>query len=548
MSLRWWPSAALPRACCVAGLLLLACRSEPQPPSAASGAAPPRRGGTIVLAAGSDVQGFNELLASDQRSTADVLEQLFLRLFEEQPDYEQHPPTMRPLLAESYQWSEDRKTLTVHLRPGVSWSDGTPLTADDVLFTWQAQTAKEVAWNYSFVKDAIAAVEVVDPLTVRYRFREVYATQLLDVNEGFILPRHAWKELPFAEWRKRGDWFREHLVTDGPFRLAAWSPAQELVLEPNPRYFEPGLPRLGRVVIRVIPDQANQLAQLEAGSVDFVQGVPPSEAGRLRSNSHLQLLTFWNRQYDYIAWNTKNPLFADPEVRRALTLAIDRQAMIDAIWHGYARPSCSPILSSVWAHNAQLAPWPYDPQEARRIFAAKGWKERDGILTRDGKRFSFELSTNASNRIRTDATVMIQAQLAKVGIEAKPLVLDANALTERNLAHRFDATLSGWAIDTALDLRAFFHSAEADGGYNFGSYANPEVDRLIDQVRRERDLAAAKPLFDRLQEILHREQPYTFLWEPQRICAARQEVRDARPNALEVYFNLHEWWLAATAR
>lgn len=510
----------------------------------------PTAGGTLVIAAVTDVQGFNDLVSSDHRATAEVIEQLYLRLFAEQPDYEQHPPTMKPALAEAWEFSPDRKLLTVRLREGLRWSDGAPITAEDVRFTWQAQVSPEVAWNYSFVKDAIEEVAAVDRRTVRFRFREAYATQLLDANEGVILPRHVWGQLPFADWRRRADWFRDHLVVSGPFRLASWRPAQELVLEANPSYFEPERPRLARVVYRIVPDSASQLAQLEAGAVDFVASLPAAEAERIRRHPQLQLLTYWNRQYDYLCWNLRRPLFAEAEVRRALTLAIDRQALIDTIWRGHARPSLSPILSSIWAHNRSLEPWPYDPAEARRLLAAHGWADRDGdgVLERDGRPFVFELTTNAGNRIRADAAVMIQAQLAKVGVAVEPRTLDQNTLTQKNLAHDFDATLSGWAIDTALDLRAFFHSAEAAGGYNFGGYSNPEVDRLIDAVRREVDLAAAKPLFDRIQEILHLEQPYTFLWEPQRLVGARRNLRDAQPNALGSTFNLAEWWLAPAPR
>jgi peptide/nickel transport system substrate-binding protein len=525
----------------LAALVALACGGAPAPDTPSAGRT------TLVSASLSDLQGLNELVAADARFTGEILEQMFLRLFEEQPDFEHHPPTFAPSLAESWSLSPDGLELTVRLRPGLVWSDGVPITAEDVRFTHAAQTSPEVAWSYAFAKDSIAAVEVVDPLTVRFRLREAYATALLDVNEGGILPAHVWGRLPFAEWRRQADWFRQNLVVSGPFILDSWTPSQEVVLRRNPRYHRSGLPRLERVVVRIVPDQANQMAQLLGGQLDFVFGVAPARTAELAGRSDIALRAYWNRQYDFICWNTRRPLFADPEVRRALTLAIDRQALVDALWHGHARVSNSPILSTVWAYDRTLVPWPHDPAEARRLLAARGWADRDGdgVLDRDGERFAFELTTNGGNRIRSDAAVMIQAQLAKVGIEARPRTLDGNTLNEITTSHRFDATLSGWGIDTSLDLRFAFHSAESEGGYNFGGYANPEVDRLIDEVRRQRDLAAAKPIFDRLQQILHREQPYTFLWEPQRISAARAELRDVQSNALATYFHLEEWWFEA---
>ncbi|MCZ7649902.1 MAG: ABC transporter substrate-binding protein [Thermoanaerobaculia bacterium] len=503
-------------------------------------------GGTLVAATLTDLQGVNELVSADNRFTGEILEQLFPRLLEEQPDFESGPPSFAPRLAESWVRSADGREIVFRLREGLTWSDGVPLTAEDVRFTYEAQTSPAVAWSYAHVKDAIESVDVLDPRTVRFRFREVYATQLLDANEGGILPKHVWGARPFASWRENADWFRDHLVVSGPFRLASWRPAQEIVLERNPRYFEPGLPRLDRVVFRVVPDQGAQLAQLQGGGLDFVLGVPPARATEIEADPALELLRFWNRQYDYVAWNTRRPLFADPAVRRALTLGIDRQGLVDALWYGQARPAVSPVLSTSWAFKRGLEPWPYDPAEAGRLLEAAGWVDRDGdgVREKEGRRFAFDLVTNAGNRVRVDAAVMIQAQLARVGIEVRPRPLDLNTLNERALAHEFDAILSGWGIDTSMDLRFAFHSEEAEGGYNFGGYANPEVDRLIDSVRRQADLEAAKPLFDRLQEILHEEQPYTLLWEPRRLAAARSTLRDAQPNALATFFRLEEWWLA----
>jgi len=338
-------------------------------------------------------------------------------------------------------------------------------------------------------------------------------------------------------------------VVSGPFRLSAWRPGQEVVLERNERFHDPQRPRLDRVRFRVVPDQPAQVEQLIAGSLDFLPAVPPQSAARLAASPGVELLVFPGRQYDYICWNTLRPPFDDAEIRRALTLGIDRQALVDVLWKGYARIAAGPILVGVWARSPELSPWPYDPREARRLLAARGYADRDGdgILERDGKPFRFDLDTNSSNRLRTEALVLIQEQLRRIGVDARPRTYEIQTLTERNLRHEFDATLSGWAVDTTLDLRTYFHSSEADGGYNFGAWSHPEVDRLIEEVRKVDAIADAKPLFARIQAILHAEQPYTFLWEPQRLAAVRRELAEAEPNALSPYFNLSRWWRRAPA-
>ena len=509
-------------------------------PSAAPGTA---RAATAVGATIADLSGVNELVASDIQFTTDVLDQLFVQLLDEQADFADHPPTFAPELARSYDWSDDHLALTFHLREDARWSDGVPMTAEDVRWTWQAQTSPEVAWSYGDLKDGITDVEVVDPHTVRFRFKAAYSHQLTDAIDGKILPKHVWGQVPFAAWRESAAWFRDHLVTSGPFRLAEWRPGEELVLVRNENYFDPALPKLDRVIFRVAPDAATHIEQLLAGTLDFACGITPSDAARITDRKDLRVIAFDNRQYDYIAWNLLRAPFDDREIRRALTLAIDRQALVDTLFKGYARVASSPIPSNIWAHDRTLTPLPYAPAESRRILAQQGFADRDGdgVLERDGRPFAFELTTNSSNRIRTAALVLIQEQLRRVGVAATPRTMEIHALTEANREHEFDATVSGWAIDTTLDFRPYFHSTESAGGYNIGSYGNAEVDRLLDTSRRAPSPEAALPDLVRLQQILHADQPYTFLWEPQRLCAVRADLEEVRPNALSAYFNLPEW-------
>lgn len=514
----------------------LGCQSDRSSPRT-------ERSAIAVGATIADLSGVNELLAADVQFTTDIHDQLFLQLLSEQADFTEHPPTFAPELATGYDWSDDHRALTFHLRKDAVWSDGVPITSADVRWTWQAQTSPDIAWSYADLKDAIVDVEVIDPHTVRFHFRDAYATQLLDAIEGKILPKHAWEALPFSEWRQKSDWFRDHLVTSGPFVLAAWRPGEEVALARNERYFEPALPKLDKVIFRLAPDAATHVDQVLAGALDFACGVTAADAARVAQRRDLRIVAFDNRQYDYLCWNTLREPFNEPEIRRALTLAIDRQALVDALFKGYARVASSPIPSNFWAHDPAVVPLPYDPAEASRILAQRGFRDSDGdgIVDRRGRPFAFELTTNSSNRTRTAALVMIQEQLRKVGIAATPRTIEIHALTEANREHRFDGTLSGWAIDTTLDLKPYFHSSESDGGYNFGSYRNAEVDRLLDAARRASSPEAALPDLLSVQKLLDADQPYTFLWEPQRICVVRADLADVRPNAISAYFNLPEW-------
>jgi peptide/nickel transport system substrate-binding protein len=530
-------------------VLLVGCGRTSQPagdaPPAAPFASAPVRGGEATAATAIDLEVVNELIDNGNDLTSEVVHQLFAKLAYENPDFATQPPTFRPGLAERWEWSPDHRSLTFHLRQGATWSDGTAITADDVRFTWEAQRSPEVGWIYAEIKEAIRDVEVVDAATVRFHFDRVYTAMFHEAVEGVILPKHAWSALPFAEWRQRPEWFAENLVVSGPFTLGPRQPGQQLTLLRNPRHYDQERPRLDALHFRVLPDKPSQLLAIESGAIDFVSGVPAGEADRLAANADVALHRVWARHFEYLAWNVENPLFADPNVRRALTLAIDRQAIVDTVWRGNARIGFSPFLARTWATNQALAPLPYDPAEATRLLAAAGWRDADGdgVLDRDGRPFRFALVTNTGNQPRADTQVLIQAQLAKVGVAVEPRLVEGATLTGDLIAHRFDATIGGWAIDTTMNARYYFHSEEAEGGYNFGAYRNPELDRLLVAATEQPDPATAKPILDQIQEILHRDQPYTFLVEPQRLHASRQRLQGVTPDALFVFGSVADWWV-----
>ena len=497
---------------------------------------------TLVVASGRGFDGPNELVdPSPGQIEQEIRSALLLNLLQERPDYQQHPPTFAPELARSWRFSPDRLALTFRLRDDARWSDGTPITAEDVRFTWQAQTSPEVGWTAAYVKERIRDVEVVGPKTVRFHFTAVYPRQLLDANEGFVLPKHLWSRLPFARWGESADWFAQNLAVSGPFTIERSRPGEELVLARNPRYYRPGRPRLERLVFRVVPEEATRIQDLLAGNAHVVEGVPPDRVDEVEQDPEARVVALWARAYTFVVWNTRRPPFDDAAVRRALTQAIDREALVEALWGGHARVAVSPIPSSVWAHLHELEPWPYDPQAARRTLEERGFRDSDGdgILERGGKPFSFELSTLSTTQLRRDAVVLIQQQLRRAGIDARPAFQEPGTHVARLGEHDFEGALVSVAIDTGLDMRYAFHSGP-EGDSNWGRYANPELDRLLDRIAREPDPARALALYHEAQRLLHRDQPYTFLWEPRSLIGLAERLV-ATPSALRTLEGLDEW-------
>ncbi len=505
----------------------------------------PVRGGTVVIGVPSDVENWNPYLTTTAFSS-DLLTLLYPTLAVEQTDYREHPPSFAPWLASAWEWSDDGLVLTLTIDRRARWNDGTAVTADDVVFTWKAQTDEQVAWPGATIKTDIAGVEAVDEHTVRVRFLRRYPYQLMDLNDGHVLPSHMWRSTMFADWTEV-DW-AERAASAGPFRLGRHVRQQEIVLERNPAYWRDGLPRLDRVVFRIVPSQSSLVTLLEAGELDVVNGLPPSEAGRLKDGGRLQVVSYPGRSYTYVGWNTTHPFLADVRVRRALSLAIDRQAIVDSVLRGFGRLAAGPVLSDMWAFNHDLAPVPFDPERARALLAEAGWRDADGdgvVERADGARLSFELLTNQENDRRRDVTVLIAADLARIGVEAVPRLLEWGALLARQRSGEFAAYVSTWREGTQVDLWDVWHSSdEPEASFNYVRYHNPEVDRLLDEVDEVSDAADQKPLLDRIQLLVVGDQPYTWLYEADGIVGASHRVRGAQFNDATPYFNLEEWWVA----
>jgi peptide/nickel transport system substrate-binding protein len=461
----------------------------------------------------------------------------------EQPDYQLHPPSFAPRLATSWEFSADNRDLTFHLRPDARWSDGTPVTAEDVRFTFLAQNDPRVDSVGMEIKDFIKDVEVMDPHTVRFHFSRVYPYQLMDANDGHIVPAHAWGKVPFDKWRTTD--FEKILVTGGPFRLAAHIPQQTIVLQRDPTYWNAPRPYLDRLVFRILPDMAGQLAQLFAGDVDLVPSVAPQEADRVVADPDLRLVEYPSRLWGLVGWNNRRSMFADRRVRRALSLGINRKALVDTVFRGHAKLATGPVLSSMWAFDRSLPQLPYDQAQAAALLAQAGWRDTngDGILDRSDKVFAFDLLYPAANTLRRQMALLIQADLARLGIKVRPVQVEFTSLISRAEAGDFDAVLWVWEEATKIDLTSTWSTpSPGQGSNNFIGYSNPEVDRLIAVAREEPDYTRAKVLLDRIQEAIVADQPVTFLYEANRLVATSRRLEGADINAAGVFFNIDDWY------
>lgn len=509
------------------------------------GSKSPEPGGELVIGLLSDPKTLNPLVASSIEAK-NIIGLMYMTLLDEQGDF----LSFEPRLAREWEFSSDSLVITFHLRDDVVWHDGEPVTAEDVRFTWELEKDTLVAWSGRNLKDRIKNVEVVDANTVSFHFDARYPYQLMDANDGVILPKHVLENVPRREIRTAP--VGREPVGNGPFRFVRWVSEQYIELEKNPLYFEKGRPYLARVVFRIVPDMTTLVTQLKSGEIDCLESIPTDAVAEIKSAyPDIEIISYRSRHHNFVSWNLDAPLFGDRDTRRALAMAVNTGEMIQTLWGGLAEPSVGPMHPVLWAHDPSMTPIPFDPEGAAKILEAKGWKDQDGdgVLDKDGRPFEIEMITNQGNQLRSDIMTMVQEYLRKIGVRVHPRSFEWNTFIGRVVSGEYQSCVLGWKVGTKADLTNFWHSSSMPpGGYNISRYRNAEVDSLIDLARTTLDPDVARPVWYRCQRIIYDDQPILFLSVPHEVVGLRRGYRGVKPNAIGFFVNLHEWYISDEGR
>lgn len=496
-------------------------------------------GGTVVIGITGDLDTFNPLYTESslgQEITHLVL--LGLADLNENLEFE-------PELASSWESSPDNLELTYHLRKDAVWSDGVPITAEDVKFTFDLLKDTLVASPNQGVADFIKKVVVEDSFTVTFQFTQAYPTEIFD-TAGEILPKHILENADRSSLREHP--FGRQPVASGPFKLKRWLTQQVIELVPNEKYFA-NRPYLDRVVFKIVPNDINLLTQLKTGEVDVVMGVPVEEVSQIeKENPNINISQVSGRVYHYVGYNEANPLFADVNIRRALTMAINRNEIIDGLLYGFGQPCFGHLPPMIkWAYNSDIQPIPYDPKLSEKIFQKAGWtdSDNDGWLDRNGKDFEFVLETNSGNQLKSDVAVVIQEQLRKVGVKVKIEALEWSAYLDDLRNGDFDAHVGAWSTSLYIDPTPVFHSS-ATNMFNWTRYSNPAVDQLIETGREEMDQAKAAVIWKDMQRLIYEDQPYTFLYWIDKVVAVNNRFQNVNPIPLSSLYKLEKWYIKSS--
>ena len=504
-------------------LLSLACR-RPETVGRAS---------TVFYASGADLQSINPLFTVHPLAKAVQKHVLFHTVAS-------YDSTLQPVprLA-AWEWNADRTQLTLAVRRDVWWHDGTPTTARDVAWTLEMARHPDVAYPRARDLAQVAEVAVMDSFTVALHFRRSQATFPDVLTDLAILPAHRLETTEPA--RVRQSPFNTSPVGNGPFAFVEHRPNQRWVFRRAERFpAELDRPKIEQLVIAVVDEPTTKLAALTSGELD-VAGISPAHAAFVREDRRLRVVDYPVLFVYALVWNMRRAPFDDARVRRALTLALDRQSIVDAALYGFGTVAEGPVPP---AHPwyASAAPLNHDLEAARRLLDEAGWRHgADGIRERDGRRFDFALTTVGSGDNALEQ--MIQAQLRRLGVAVtiRQLELTTFLATAQGEARAFDALVIGIPGDLSLGYVAALFEGDMPGPQAYAGYASVEFDAAVARARAAETEDGVRTGWQEAQRVLVRDHPTTWLYHARGLQGVNRRVRAAPPDLRGELADIVRW-------
>ncbi len=449
-------------------------------------------------------------------------------------------------LAEKWEISPDNKSITFYLRKNVKWHDGADFTAEDVKFTYEFMISDETPTSYDGDFRKIKNFEIIDDYTVKVTYDEPYSPALNSWGM-WIMPSHLLKGINPAK-----STLQRNPIGTGPYRFEEWDTGKTVTLTAFDNYFE-GRPKIDKIIFRIIPDQATQFMELLNGSID-IMSLNPMQATKQTNNpryiNQYSTYSYLDNAYTYIGYNLRKEPFNDIRVRKALSYATPKEDIVNGIIFGKGVVATGPYKPGTYWYNPNVEKYDYNLEKARQLLKEAGYtdKNNDGILEKNGKKLEFELITNQGNTTRSQIAEILQRSWAEIGVKVNIRILEwATFINEYINKGNFSAIVMGWTIVQDPDIFDVWSSSRCGGnGLNFICYKNEEVDRLLEVGQRTYDLKERKMAYDKIQEILADEAPYTFLYVPDSNTALSKRFKNIYPAPAGISYNFIDWYVPKT--
>ena len=452
--------------------------------------------------------------------------------------------------------SPDGRTLTYHLMPHATWSDGAPVTSADVAFTFHALMNPNNNVPTRIGYDRIVRIETPDPLTVRVVLNAPYAPALYlfkGLAQGAIVPKHVLEKYPDINRVA----FNTHPVTSGPYLLRSWEHGTSMHFDANPSYFR-GAPKIPHVVFTFIPDQNTLLSQLRTHEIDLAYDFSPYSISQLRNLPGVVVTSASTLHWEHMAFNVKQPPLDDRRVRLALCYGMDERSIFDNVYHGMGRPGPTDQNPDYGWSDKSLDYWPYDPARAAALLDAAGWRMgADGIRHKAGRPLELVISTVNGVKTRESIEVILQSEWRKLGVQLDvknypaPTLFAPAGAGGLLYGGKTQITIFTWADSIPDPDDETFTSPDMlpPKGQNVSFYQNARIRTAQQAALRTYDPVVRKRYYLQIQRILLDEVPqYTFDWLPE-IDAANVDLHGLKPSPVgSDFWNIADWTFGGGAQ
>ncbi len=479
---------------------------------------------TLNLSISSNPSKLNPILSNDSASS-EISMWLFNGLFKYDKDGK-----ITLDLAKSYKFETPTK-LIIKLRENVKWHDGVEVTSKDVLFTYNQIMNPKVYTSIKSNYKEVKSVKALDKYTIEVVYKKPYFKALVSWMIG-LLPQHILKD----EKDLMTSSFNKAPIGTGPYKIDKFEANKDIVLNANENYFE-GKPKIDKIHYKFLPDTNTSFLFLKQKRLD-IGGLTPIQLKRQideEFKKEFKIIEKPSFGYSYLGFNLRKEKFKNPKLREAISLAIDKQELIDILFFGHAKIAKGPFLPGSFAYNDKVKDDGYDLQRAKALLKKLGYDKNNP--------FTFELTTNTGNETRINAAQIIQYQLEKANIKMKIRVMEWQAFLNTVVHPRnFDAVLLAWSLSLMPDAYPLWHTnSDKLGRFNLVGYRNKEVDKLIEEGSTTVDRKKLSKIYKKIYKKIANDLPYIFLYIPNTISVVNKDIKNIKPALTGIMHNQKDW-------
>jgi len=538
----------------ILGLLLFAWSCEKESPVGSE---------RIVIGLSSDISSFNPLFAFSV-DEGSISELLYLSLANFTWDDEKGSIKPEPMLAKSWEWSDDSSSITFNLRNDVYWSDVKKFYSGDVVFSYDVYSDPDVqsrlygTFNDFYTDesnhiDIKKTFEVTDSFKIKINFLP-NSTPTLSETVFPLIPKHIFEKIERKNIATSEENFKP--VSSGPFVLNNWDKNQSIKLKVNRKSFLNNPKVIDEIIFRIVPDYNSRLTQLKKGEIDLVELIKTEDINELMKNDHLRIVPQKGREYDYIGWSNidhevfrstgkikPHKILGSSAVRKALTYAINRKEILDEYLLGFGQQAVGPVSSIFKEAIDSLTPYEYNPGKSKELLESEGWKDsdNDGILEKGNLEFRFKLFIPSGNPRRSYAATIIKNNLMQIGIDVTIESVELGVLIDNMYEKNIDAWMMGWYVPIPIELKISWYSDFEKAPNNFVGYQNAEADRILDEISNETNPQKLNDLYKQFQKRIYEDEPVTFLYWVDNVVVYNNRLENININPFGVVHHCWNW-------